>query len=349
MGEPGKRPLTYAASGVDIKAKDAAARTLVETLAFSRTGPGAPLGGIGHFAGLIDFPGEYALVMCTDGVGTKLEIANAMRKWDTVGIDCIAMNVNDAICVGAEPIAFVDYLAVEKADPEFTREIGKGLAAGAKESNVSIVGGETAILPDLVKGFDIAGTCLAYVRKDKIIKGDAIRPGDVIIGCASSGVHSNGFTLARRVFADAGIAYTDEVWEGRLLGDELLTPTRLYVRPVMTLLKTGIPIHGISHVTGSGLLNLPRLSKNVKFVIDDPMPVPRILQEIQTRGGIETAEMYRTFNMGMGLAVVVPREHADDAVMALAKHVDARIVGHVAEGFGVSVPKLDIDFEEAKF
>ncbi len=349
MGEPGKKPLTYADSGVDIKRKDAAARTLVDSLTFSRKGPGAPLAGIGHFAGLIDFPGDFALVMCTDGVGTKLEIANAMKKWDTVGIDCIAMNVNDAICVGAEPIAFVDYLAVEDASPEFTRQIGIGLAKGAEESNVSIVGGETAILPSLVKGFDIAGTCLAYVRKDRIITGDAIRPGDVIIGCASSGVHSNGFTLVRRVFSDAGIDFHDEVWDGRKLGDELLTPTRLYVKPVMELLGADVDVHGISHVTGSGILNLPRLSKEVKFVLTDPMPVPRILRVVQEKGGIETGEMYRTFNMGMGLAIVVAPEHVDDAIAALSKHVDAKVVGHVEEGFGVAVPSLGIDFAEAKF
>ena len=167
----------------------------------------------GHYAGLIEF-GDYALVLCTDGVGTKVRIAEALKKYDTIGIDCIAMNTNNALCVGAEPIAFVDYLAMDDPNPKITKEIGKGLERGAKLSNISIVGGETADLPELINGFDLAGTCLAYVKKNQIILGDKIHPGDAIIGLSSSGIHSNGYTLARRVVEEAEFSYKDEFPDG---------------------------------------------------------------------------------------------------------------------------------------
>ncbi len=202
------KPLTYAGSGVDIQKEDEAVDALAGMLSFARTGMGAPIGGIGHFGGLVEF-GEHALCLCTDGVGSKVEIANAIQKWDTVGIDCMAMNVNDALCVGAEPIAFVDYLAVEDPDPKQTQQIGAGLARAAEMANVSMIGGETASLPGIIKGFDLAGTCLAVAKRDDLVTGEAIQPGDVLIGLASSGIHSNGYTLARNAIESAGHAYTD--------------------------------------------------------------------------------------------------------------------------------------------
>ncbi|MFA5860636.1 MAG: phosphoribosylformylglycinamidine cyclo-ligase [Candidatus Thermoplasmatota archaeon] len=344
------QPLTYASSGVDIKAKDEAAKAITGLLSFVRSGTmGKPLGGSGHFAGMVEF-GEYALVLATDGVGTKLEVATAMKKWDTVGIDCVAMNVNDAVCVGAEPIAFVDYLAVETPDPRLVAELAKGLNEGARQSNMTIIGGETAVLPSLVKGFDLAGTVLGYVKKDRLVSGASIRPGDVLIGVASSGVHSNGYTLVRKAMERAGISYHDKMPDGSTVGACLLEPTRIYVKAVLDLLQA-VPqgsVHGISHITGSGLLNVPRLKKDVRYVIDEPMPVPAILQQVQQWGDVAKDEMYRTFNMGMGLCVVVSAEQADTAVRTLAKHFPAKRVGKVVAGTGISLPTVGVELTGAK-
>ena len=194
--------MTYKNTGVDIKKEEKAIKAILSNIKSTRKGIGKPLGG--HYAGMIDF-GDYALVLCTDGVGSKVKIADVLKKYDTVGIDCIAMNANDAICVGAEPLSFVDYLAIDDPKPEITKEIGKGLAEGAKQANISIIGGETASLPEIINGFDLAGTCLAYVKKKDIITGEKIKPGDIIIGLKSSGIHSNGYTLVRKVIA---VSYT---------------------------------------------------------------------------------------------------------------------------------------------
>ncbi len=340
-----KDRLTYAGAGVDIHKEDQAVDALAGALAFARSGIGAPLGTIGHFAGLVDF-GEHALCMCTDGVGSKVEIANAIQKWDTVGIDCMAMNVNDALCVGAEPLAFVDYLAVEDPDPEFTKQVGAGLERAAEMANVSMIGGETASLPGIIKGFDLAGTCLAYARKEDLVTGEHIRPGDVLIGLASSGIHSNGYTLARQAFETNGHGYTD-AWpfddsehQGRSIGEVLLEPTRIYVREVIGLLKAGIPVHGLSHITGSGLRKLRRINQGVRYDLTDPLPVPSVFTRIQALGNVEDHEMYKTFNMGMGFVVVVPADAADAALEWLRDAVDyeVKIVGTVAEGQGVVHP-----------
>ena len=280
--------ITYANSGVDINKEEKAIKKLVSSIKTNRKGIGKPLGG--HYAGMIDF-GEYALVLCTDGVGSKVIIASSLKKWDTVGIDCIAMNVNDAICVGAEPLAFVDYLAIDDPKPDITRQIGIGLEKGAKQSNISIIGGETASLPELINGFDLAGTCLAYVKKQEIITGDKIQPGDLIIGLESSGVHSNGFSLVRKVIEKSNLLY-DEFFPGDLfpdktVGEILLTPTKIYVKEVIELLKNVKP-HGLAHITGGGLRNLPRLNKNVKFVIEEPIKPNDIFNFIQKQGDIDT-------------------------------------------------------------
>jgi phosphoribosylformylglycinamidine cyclo-ligase len=298
---------------------------------------------------MVEF-GEHALVLATDGVGTKLEIANHLRKWDTVGIDCVAMNVNDAVCVGAEPIAFVDYLAIDKPDPHLVAELAKGLNEGARQSNMTIVGGETAVLPSLVKGFDLAGTVLAFVRRDAIVSGAAIAPGDVLLGVASSGVHSNGYTLVRKAMERAGKRYEDKMPDGRAIGETLLEPTRIYVKAVLeTIQAVGAKnVHGISHITGSGLLNVPRLKKDVRYVLDDPMPVPPIFHEVQKWGGVATDEMYRTFNMGMGLCMALPPEHAEAALKTLQKHFPAKRVGRVEKGSGVSLPGVGVELTGAK-
>jgi phosphoribosylformylglycinamidine cyclo-ligase len=338
--------MTYAKSGVDIFKEEKAIKNLLSNIKTKRTGIGKPLGG--HYAGMIDF-GDYALVLCTDGVGSKVLIASEIKKWDTVGIDCIAMNVNDAICVGAEPLAFVDYLAIDNPKPEITKEIGKGLQKGADLANISIIGGETASLPELINGFDLAGTCLAYVKKDSIITGGKITPGDIIIGLSSNGLHSNGYTLARKVVKNAKLKYNDSfkdgLYPGKTVGEVLLTPTQIYVQEIVELLKK-IKIHGIAHITGGGLRNLPRLNKNVKFVIDDPFEPQPIFKFIQKYGNIDNKEMYQTFNMGMGLAVIVAKKDANQALKILKKHTQSnvKIVGKIEKGTGVEHKKLKLKF-----
>ena len=334
--------MTYAAAGVDIDKKSGSIDALVKHLKYRRTGRlGAPIDLPGHFTGLVDF-GEYALTLCTDGVGTKLLVADAMKKWDTVGIDCVAMNVNDTICVGAEPIAFVDYIAIDNADSKVTSEVGKGLDVGARLSNMTIVGGEIALLPELVKGFDLAGTCLGMVKKLDYISGDEIYPGNVLIGLPSSGIHSNGLTLARKILEKNHISYREKV-SGlpRPIGLELLEPTTIYVRDVLRLLDK-FDIHGMANITGGGLRNLLRLKKSVGFEIDDPMKPNRIFSVLQRLGNVAEEEMYQTFNMGMGYCLVVPDDEAAAVVKAAGR--GAKIIGRAVRKPGVRVPKLSLNY-----
>jgi len=295
----------------------------------------------GQFTSLIDF-GDVALTLCTDGVGTKLLIAEALGKWDTVGIDCMAMNVNDTICVGAEPFAFVDYIAIDEPNPKVTEAIGAGLQKGAKMADCEIVGGEIAVLPEMVRGVDLSGSCLGFVEKDRIVTGAEVGTGDVIIGLPSSGVHSNGLTLARKVLERNEIGLDQRMPElKRSMGEELLTPTFIYVRQVLKLLKD-VKVTGMVDVTGGGFRNFVRLKKEVSFDISKPLrpqPIFRVLQEL---GGIEDREMYQTFNMGMGFAIVLREDDAKGAVKILGK--GARVVGEVVEGEGVGSSKLDLRY-----
>lgn len=338
--------MTYSDSGVDIFKEETAIKGLISSIQYKRKGIGKPMGG--HYAGMIDF-GSCALVLCTDGVGSKVEIASEMKKYDTVGIDCIAMNVNDAICVGAEPLAFVDYLAIDDPKEEITKEIGKGLAKGAELSNMSIIGGETASLPEIINGFDLAGTCLAYVEKEKIVTGEKIKTGDVIIGISSSGIHSNGYTLVRKVIQSANLFYSDNfpenIYPGKTVGEVLLTPTQIYVKEAVELFKK-INVHGLAHITGGGLRNLSRLKKDVKYVIEDPLEPQPIFKFLQEKGNIEDKEMYQTFNMGMGLAVIVSEKDAKETVEILKKHSksEVKIVGRIKKGKGVEHKPFGLNF-----
>ena len=338
--------MTYAKSGVDIEKEEQAIKELLSSITSTRKGIGRPLGG--HYAGMIEF-GDYALVLCTDGVGSKVKIASDLKKWDTVGIDCMAMNVNDAICVGAEPLAFVDYLAIDDPNPEVTKEIGKGLEKGAQLSNISIIGGETASLPEIVNGFDLAGTCLAYVKRDEIVTGESISPGDVIIGIASSGIHSNGYTLVRKIIENNDLSYTDMFpdgfYPGKTIGEVLLTPTQIYVKEIVALLKK-VNVHGLAHITGGGLRNLPRLNKKVNFVIEDPFEPQPIFTFLQKYGDVDDKEMYQTFNMGMGFAVIVAKKDVDKTLKTLKKHSksEIKVVGRIEKGKGVEAPGLKIKF-----
>ena len=335
---------TYAEAGVSQDEKAAHIAALVSGLTFRRRGMGRPLTRIGHFTGLVEF-GKFALSLCTDGVGTKLIVANEMRKWDTVGIDCVAMNVNDMICIGAEPVAFVDYFAIESYDHEVARQIGVGLNAGAELANVTIIGGEVAVLPELIRGFDLAGTCFGIVDRKRIVDGRAIRPGDVIIGLPSRGIHSNGLTLARRLLRDAALTVFDPVGAtGERWGPALLEPTAIYVKPVLKALAKAM-VHGMAHITGGGLRNLVRLKPAVEFAITEPLEPQPLFRELQALGGIEDAEMYQTFNMGMGYAIVAREHDAKTIIQALRPGVRARVVGEVRKGRGVSLPSLGLHWD----
>lgn len=336
--------VTYSQSGVDIDKKDKMAETLVKNLKFSRQGFGANVNIGSHFSSLIDF-GDYYLSLCTDGVGTKILLANEMKKWDTIGIDCIAMNVNDMICVGAEPISFVDYIAIDKPDENITAQIGVGLDRGAELSNMSIVGGETAILSDMVHGLDLAGTCLGFVKKGKEITGSKIKPGDAIIGLRSSGIHSNGYTLVRKIIKNAGLTLNDKAdGYARNLGQVLLEPTKIYVKDVLDLINR-FDIHGLANITGGGLWNIPRLNANLRFEIHEPIRPQPIFDTLKHLNNISDFEMYQTFNMGMGFCIVANRADKDSIVYYLQGKCEAKIVGEVVKGKGVSVPDLGIEYK----
>lgn len=326
---------TYREAGVDIDLEARAVRALVDSLTYRRSGPFQMLGALGHFSGLIDC-GPYALALAVDGVGTKMLIADELRDWKTVGIDCIAMNVNDLYVMNIEPVAFVDYIATDDISIEKMGEIGQGLNEGARLANINIVGGETATLRGLVNGLDLAGTCLGIQMKDKVIPGDQISPGDLIVGVPSSGIHSNGLTLARRIVEECA-SYETVLSNKKTLGEELLTPTRIYHE---VLKATGIcSIHGMCHVTGGGLLNFRRLA-DFGFAITDPLEIPAIFKWLQESGSVSDVEMYRTFNMGMGYALIAPPK----SVPAIRSVIpDSRVVGKVTEEPGVWLEGIEIE------
>ncbi|HJK79174.1 MAG TPA: phosphoribosylformylglycinamidine cyclo-ligase [Methanocorpusculum sp.] len=326
---------SYKDAGVDINLEADGVKALIHQLSYKRSGEHGMLGGVGHFAGLIDF-GSKVLSLCTDGVGTKMRVADDLGDWTTVGIDCIAMNVNDMYVMNIEPVAFVDYIATEGINTEQMIQIGVGLNEGAKLANMNIVGGETATLKGMINGLDLAGTCLGVQDRDRVVTGEKIAPGDVIIGVASTGVHSNGYTLARKVATENG-GYAVKLPSGKTVGSALITPTRIYSE-VLDVCRA-VEVHGMCHVTGGGLLNFLRISE-YGFSIDDPMPVPEILQWIKEKGELETNELYRTFNMGMGFAFIVP----EASVAKILAMVDgAKVVGHVIPEHKVLLQGVEIN------
>ncbi|MFT0899373.1 phosphoribosylformylglycinamidine cyclo-ligase [Candidatus Methanoprimaticola sp. MG2] len=322
---------TYAKSGVNIDQKSEAIKALVDEVSYKRTGLGQMVRIPGLFASLIDFGDRY-ITLATDGVGSKLMIAEELDKWDTVGIDCIAMNVNDTICVNSEPTSFVDYIAIDKPNPRITEEIGKGLQKGAELSDMEIVGGEIAVLPEIINGVDLSGTCMGYVEKDRVITGENCAEGDLIIGLESSGVHSNGLTLCRKVLEGNNIALTDHVpGVDKTVGLELLTPTEIYVRQVLDITRNH-EVHGLIDITGGGLRNILRMRKGLKYIISDPIRPAPIFTALQEIGEITTQEIYQTLNMSMGFTIVAP---ADDAEEIVKESSNAKIVGRVEKGTGV--------------
>lgn len=323
--------VTYSEAGVDISLEEQTVQALTgelaETIEYRNI-----IKNKGHFAALVDF-GKKAIAMSTDGVGSKILIAKQMEKYDTVGIDCIAMVVNDILCVGAEPIAMVDYLAVEHPNPEIAKEIGKGLKVGCQQAKIAMIGGETASLPKIIKDFDLAGTGIGTVDKNKIITGTEIKDGDIILGITSSGVHSNGLSLARKALLDiANYKVTDKLPTDNsvTVGEALLEPTIIYVDPIIELLNSDVEVHGLGHITGGGFSNLKRLNHNMTYIIDNlPEPLP-IFKAIQATG-IEDKEMYHVFNMGIGFAVILDEKYKDQALEILNKYHDTYVIGKIQE------------------
>jgi phosphoribosylformylglycinamidine cyclo-ligase len=290
----------------------------------------------GHYAAVLEIAPNLGIALCTDGVGSKLIVAEQTGRYDTVGIDCVAMNVNDVVCVGAEPIALVDYLAVEQVDEEVMRAIGVGLKTGAEQAGVEIPGGEVAVLPELIRGhpsphgFDLTAACFGTVALDRLVTGAALRPGDTLIGLPSSGLHSNGYTLARRALASLDYEARPPELGGASVADALLEPTVIYVRAVLDLLGRGADVRGLAHITGGGLGNLLRLNADVGFELDDPLPVPGVFGLLQELGDVSDEEMWDVFNMGCGFVVAVAEDEVDAATTLLASHhPGARRIGSV--------------------
>ena len=314
--------LRYRQSGVGGQegALSGARRWLEPTLSFGRA---RTLAGFGHYAAVLELNADLALAICTDGVGTKTVVAAALDRLETIGFDCVAMNVNDIVCVGARPLALVDYLGVHTLDERRAASIFRGLADAATEAGIAIPGGEIAQLPDVIgsdgralgdpTAFDLVGTCVGTLDRRDLILGDQVRPGDALVGLASSGIHSNGLTLARQALLESGThrlhEYRAEL--GRTLGEELLEPTLIYVRPILQLWDSGIETHGLAHITGDGLTNLARLNTGVGYRIVDLFEPPAIFGLIQKAGDVSDGEMFRVFNMGVGFVAIVPSDQVD--------------------------------------
>src|SRR5262249_1663772 len=322
----------YRDAGVDTDEADAGLKKLANRI--KGTCPveaafGAVKLGIGYFANVIDVCGQ-GIAISTDGIGSKAMIAWMLRKFDTVGIDCVAMNVNDIICVGARPVSMVDYIAVEKVEADVLDAISVGLCAGAKESGISISGGETAQLKDMIHGFDLAGTAIGHVPLDRIIVGEGIREGDCVVGIESNGIHSNGFTLARRALFELHDHKPSHRFSelSSDLGSELLRPTAIYVQEALALLEKLTSVKALVHITSDGFLNLVRVRSDVGYVIDELPPAPPIFSIIQRLGDVDQAEMYSVFNMGIGFCAVVASADADKAVSILGgRGKRAQVIG----------------------
>ena len=351
--------LSYEQTGVSIDANDEMVQRIRSCMA-GTFGPRVidlPCG----FAGLfrLDYDEKLfrktykspVLVACTDGVGSKVKLAQAMKRFNTVGIDVAAMCLNDMLVLGAEPLFFLDYLAVHKLQPQIVAQMVEGIAAGCRQAGCALIGGETAEMPDIYRkgDFDMAGFAVGIVERGKIIDGKKVRSGDVILGLASSGLHSNGYSLARHIcFKQLGLKITDGIDEldGAVLGDVLLEPTRIYVRGIIKLLsgyKVKKVVHGMSHITGGGLVgNIPRvLPKNCDAVISKKSwPVPSVFTFLQNRGPVEEQEMFRVFNMGIGFVLIVAQDFADSITRKLTK-LGERVykIGTISAGTGNVVLK----------
>ena len=332
--------LTYKKVGVDISKIKESQKTIGKLIASThRLQKKAKMAhGFGHYAGIVEIPGKKLLATHTDGVGTKVIIANMMKRYDTIGIDCVAMNVNDIICVGATPISFVDYIAANRNDHRIFKKIVEGLVKGAKKSMMPIVGGETAIMPDVIEGkgfaFDLAGMVVGLLNKKDMILGNRIKRGDVIVGANSSGIHSNGYSLARKaLFAKYSIK--DRVKGVGRIGDALLTPTEIYTNPVLEVIQK-CKVNGLAHITGGSFTKLLRL-KSTGYDIDALPKTPPIMELIQEQG-VRDDEMHKTFNMGVGFCVIAPREQATTVKAIFKKHkISSQEIGQIVSKKGVFI------------
>ena len=337
---------TYESAGVNLEAGYEVVRRIKQHVA-STARPGS-MGGIGSFGGMFDLSSlgvkEPVLVSGTDGVGTKLKIAFAMDKHDTVGIDAVAMCVNDVLAQGAEPLIFLDYVAVGHNEPAKVEAIVAGVAEGCRQAGCALVGGETAEMPGMYEGgeYDIAGYTTGVVEKSKLIDGSKVKAGDVLVGIASTGVHSNGFSLVRKIVSDSGLSYTDEIPElgGRRLGDVLLTPTRIYVKQVLDVIRN-CDVHGISHITGGGFdENIPRVLHDGQGleIREGSWEILPIFRMLEKWGGVPHREMFNIFNMGIGMVIVLDGSEADRAISILASHGEkASVIGKVTDKAGVNI------------
>lgn len=346
------KPLTYRDAGLDLDKYEESLSHMPPLL--RRTHGPRVMDGFGGFAALFSldynsklFARNYrkpVLVTCCDGVGSKLKVASLADRHDTIGIDLVAMSVNDCLCTGGEPLVFLDYLAMPQDDPGLTRAIIKGISDGCLQADCALVGGETAILPDVYQpgDYDLAGFCVGVVEKDHIVNGRAIQSGDVVLGLASSGLHSNGYSLVRKiVFERAGLSVRDFVPElGRTVGEELLEPTRIYVRAVQNILRhypvKRRVVRGLAHITGGGLVdNIPRILPAGRRVVlrRGSWPIPPVFTWLQRMGPVEQSEMDRVFNQGIGLVMIVSRYYAESIVNQLREdRIPSWIIGEVRDG-----------------
>ena len=344
---------SYQAAGVDTSKEESGLSQLLAWL--NRTFPlpgaiGRPLLENGFFANVHDVGNGLGIAVSTDSPGTKILVAQQAGRYDTIGIDCVAVNVNDVLCVGARPIALVDYLAVQQVQSDMLEQLGKGLYEGAQQAGIAIASGEIAQVPEMLRGaseglgFDIAGTAIGVVAVDRIIEGSNVQDGDVVVGFRSSGIHSNGLTLARATLLGPGKSsvdsYANEI--GCTLGEELLRPTRIYVRPILDALAQTQDIVGLAHISGDGFLNLLRLKTACGFELSDLPEVPPIFRLIQERGSIALEEMYKVFNMGVGFCAVTRPEAAGIVLEAAERHgFAAQVIGHARKDLAgqVLLPK----------
>ena len=330
-----KQSLSYKDAGVDINAGNA----LVERIKpeVKRTTRAEVIGGLGGFGALCAIPSKYKepiLVSGTDGVGTKLRLAIDLKKHDTIGIDLVAMCVNDLVVQGAEPLFFLDYYATGKLDVDVAADVVKGIADGCVQSGCALVGGETAEMPGMYHAgdYDLAGFCVGVVEKSEIIDGSRVKNGDALIALGSSGPHSNGYSLVRKVIDVAGVNPATELLDNKPLSEHILAPTKIYVKSVLALIKQA-DVHAIAHLTGGGFWeNIPRvLPKNTKAVIDEKSwKWPSVFNWLQEKGNIDTYEMYRTFNCGVGMVIALPQEQVDTALAILKQAGEnAWLIGHI--------------------
>ncbi|GGM71085.1 phosphoribosylaminoimidazole synthetase [Thermogymnomonas acidicola] len=298
------------------------------------------IGSFGGFTSLIDL-GNLALAFNNDGVGTKTIIAERANRWEPIAIDCVAMNVNDTITVGADPIAMVDYIALKEMDNEVARQLGTGFNVGTQMANVTLVGGETAIVPDLVNHVDVSGAVVGIVQKSQIVTGENIQDGDLIFGLQSSGLHSNGFTTVRDIIDKNEIdLFSQFPGESKKTVDVLLEPTRIYVREVLDIMNI-VNIKGMANITGGGIKNIVRM-KDMKYVIEDPIEPQNVFKKLMEMGNLSYEQMYEIFNMGIGFVIVIDPESRIDFINAMRNKVQFKEIGHVENGSGIEIPKYGV-------